>query len=235
MIQITDIASMAVRSIGRKGHQQDWRSASSLEPELEPLRTRTCEGHSALALVSRRIHRTTFHQTDRAKPGPELLREALVHAGADQTVVSQSIEFPKGKAPRLTESEDWQLSLSHSGNLWLVGAAHARRIGVDLERPRRRDFLRLTRMLRWPPVEGAEFYRRWTLAEALFKGGAAPARTCFKLAGDTVPFHGGDEAETANAATANGWSTEVNRIQWQAQWLTTHDQALGCVAWSAAL
>lgn len=87
---------------------------------------------------------------------------------------------------------DWQLSASHTGSsrsgarggTYLAvaaerGEASALRIGVDVEQRRDRSkgsIAAMEKLLGWPvtSVNDAEFYRRWTAAEALFKTGLLP-------------------------------------------------------------
>ena len=85
-----------------------------------------------------------------------------------------------GLDPRAHDS-DLAFNLSHSGDLALVAIARGMRVGVDVERPRDRDPLRVAdryfsaaevaALRAYPPGDRpAAFLRYWTAKEALAKG-----------------------------------------------------------------
>ena len=112
----------------------------------------------------------------------ECSRRALASAGAEAT--GEMVRFPPRSAPLLNDR--WVLSLSHSGPWLAVGAARVDGVrtclGVDVERHKARDFDGIGRFLGWSSRsrDEAHFYRRWTLAEALFKATAIEARRWFE-------------------------------------------------------
>ncbi len=118
---------------------------------------------------------------------PTFMEKQLALASALQTAGAKKggradVQFPPAAAPHYTAP--WVLSLTHSGG-WLAAAAAKGpgvAIGVDVERHRLRDFSRIGQFLGWasPSQDQAHFYRRWTLAESLFKAvGGARAKASF--------------------------------------------------------
>ncbi len=137
----------------------------------------------------------------------ECSTRALASAGAD--VTSETVRFPAGSAPLL--NDQWVLSLSHSGPWLTVGAARVNRrrtcLGVDVERYKARDFDGIGRFLAWPSRSRneAHFYRRWTLAEALFKATGVEARRWF----ETLDGAAASAATSRIRVDALGWSWRV--------------------------
>ena len=89
-----------------------------------------------------------------------------------------------------------------------------------------RDFARLGRLLGWTnaadkPLASAAFYRRWTLAEALYKAGAAASLECFATSHQWLSRPAG--------AHLRG---RIQHRRWQARWQTAGDNTLACVVWS---
>jgi hypothetical protein len=114
------------------------------------------------------------------------LRKALAAAGAAPPVCRIPIVRDRDCAPRLATSSHWRLSLAHSGKQIAAAAAYGLSVGIDLEYHRLRDFPRLARLLGWSAATASTFYPRWTLAEALYKAGAATGPTCFTVAEDAL-------------------------------------------------
>ena len=149
----------------------------------------------------------------------ECCMKALASAGS---VPAGEVQFPPRRAPQL--NDQWVLSLAHSGPWLLAGAAQVvgRRtcMGVDIERCKARDFNGIERFLGWPSHsrDEAHFYRRWTLAEAVFKAAARDAGRWFKAL---------DQAAAQDAAgtvciDALGW-------RWRTWWPELTSGACVCV------
>ena len=161
-------------------------------------------------------------------PGPDParmkrvgMRDALKGLGPGYAGVG--IELPKHAAPKV--AADCAPSLSHSGE-WLLSAVagpaklgSAIRLGADIERVRPRRFVQIGAYLGWPsPSESeAHFYRRWTLAEALFKAGGSEGIALFGRF---------DHATRAGATNA---VCEDRRWRWSAWWPLLMPNTAACV------
>lgn len=138
--------------------------------------------------------------------------QALASAGSH---TDGEVRFPPRDAPlfNCSTNDQWVLSLAHSGP-WLLASAACvigRRtcMGVDVEQRKPRDFDGIGRFLGWPSRsrDDLHFYRRWTLAEALFKATAQDARRWF----DLLDRSAGNAAASAGCVDAHGW-------RWCAWW-----------------
>lgn len=175
------------------------------------------------------------------------LRCALAAAGAGASIVAGAIDRPREAAPRLaTDSANgphsWRLSLSHSGSLLVTAAARGLAVGIDTEMHRDRDIARLTRFLRWgrgadgqqASLSAQAFYLRWTLAEALFKAGAAPSAACYSAADQSL-------GPAVDVATTGHRLTIADQL-WEARYrcdaedpATRAGSTTTCVVWSPVL
>ena len=140
------------------------------------------------------------------------------------------VQLCAGSAPRLIssaencESAAPTLALSHSGNLLLAAAAEpGHQLGVDVERLRDRDFQRLETHMDWRAadqllpgsVQEIErkllFYRRWTLAESLYKALGIVNLECFTALENLAPQN--------ITAWDTGWRrTSVRAHSWDVRW-----------------
>ncbi|MGI9326429.1 MAG: 4'-phosphopantetheinyl transferase family protein, partial [Pseudomonadales bacterium] len=111
-----------------------------------------------------------------------VLDAALQLAGASGE--QPDVQFVPAVAAAPLCTAPWVLSLSHSGP-WIATAAAKGpgiAVGVDVEQHKPRDFSRIDQFLGWtsPSQDQDHFYRRWTLAESLFKAaGGIQAKVSF--------------------------------------------------------
>lgn len=160
--------------------------------------------HRGLGLALLRGHRDRHEEYDKR----QCCGRALASAGSP---LAAEVRFPPRRPPLL--NDQWVLSLAHSGPWLLASAARVvgRRtcMGVDVECRKARDFNGIGRFLGWPSRSRDEvhFYRRWTLAEALFKATAQDAGRWFDL------LERGTATDAACAICVNdyGW-------RWRAWW-----------------
>ena len=152
----------------------------------------------------------------------ECCARALACAGCS---VTGEVRFPSRSAPVF--DDQWVLSLAHSGPWLLAGAARVvgqrTCIGVDVEQCKNRDFNGIGRFLGWPSRsrDEAHFYRRWTLAEALFKAAAQEAARWFKILEPAA-----EDTESAACFDAAGW-------RWRAWWPELASGACVCLVLGA--
>lgn len=102
--------------------------------------------------------------------GRALVRQLLQQQG----FVSADIELtlPSKQAPELRiNGQQWQLSISHSGQAVAVALSPSVQIGVDIEQLKARNWSTLAEQ--YPLLQGvsdlSEFYQHWTAAEAYCK------------------------------------------------------------------
>lgn len=182
---------------------------------------------------------------------------------------AQNLQFGRGEAPTVVAGSDPELaytgvcpilSLAHSGGLLLVaagtgaetGSGSDLRVGADVERLRARDFQRLEAHMGWseaaslwPHKKGEApeqllFYRRWTLAESLYKALGKVNLECFNelepLAVNGLWFVDG---ETSTGSWDSGWLGKViGRRHWFVRWWrVTHEAqpAIACLLRSSRL
>ena len=168
----------------------------------------TLSVHPGVGLALARGHRGRHQEYAKR----ECCIQALESAGAG-VAPGAELRFPPRSAPLL--NDQWVLSIAHSGP-WLVAVAGAtnvvgRRtcIGVDIEQYKARDFSGIERFLGWSPRsrDAARFYRRWTLAEAIFKATGPNAGRWF----ETLDWADAEVAAGAIRVDAPGWC-------WRAWW-----------------
>lgn len=169
----------------------------SVPPERGRPANAVCEGRlSAEGLAWTLVNDYPAHgrqPSRRAQKSAGLVRALSLleapHAPPQDMASEWELQLRAGSAPKLVSSAAAvdaapTLSLSHSGNLLLAAAAApGHQLGVDVERLRSRDFQRIETHLGWSEADqllasqgqgqGPErqllFYRRWTLAESLYK------------------------------------------------------------------
>jgi 4'-phosphopantetheinyl transferase len=110
---------------------------------------------------------------------------------------------PSGKPYLLAPWDDWQFNLSHTNQYAAVAVMRGSAIGVDIEHPRKRNFLgiaanyfhpdELAYLNALPATEVAQdFLRLWTLKEAFFKalgGGIATGLHLARFSLDGTDAH----------------------------------------------
>lgn len=157
-------------------------------------------------------------------PGPAdrqpLLARALSVAGCEAPV--PVVDCQPRQAP---STPGWTLSYADSGP-WLLAAAMpataSKALGADIERNRRRDYGRLEAFLGWrsKSADLAHFYRRWTLAEALFKAlGGAHAKATF----DAL-----DSAMESKTRGADERQVALDRWRFRAMWPPLASEVTAC-------
>ena len=142
----------------------------------------------------------------------ECMARALVGVGAPRAI--DAVIFPPGRAPTVGQPGNCVLSLSHSGPWLLCAAARemscsvSPRLGVDLEHDRPRGFEAICRALHWPGAskDPSHFYRRWTLAESMYKAVGAEWRELFELFDDVT------------RETARRHESDAGGFRWQVWW-----------------
>ena len=151
------------------------------------------------------------------------MQNALKEVGL--SCAGHEVEFPKNAAPRV--ATDCVLSLSHSASWLLCAAARPRRpdfstrFGVDIERRRPRRFEQIGNFLGWPSRSESEahFYRRWTLAEALFKASGAEVPAVFDQFDHVARV---DDCAGAVTYVGHGW-------RWKVWWPSIRPGLTACV------
>ncbi len=115
--------------------------------------------------------------------GRGLLRTLLNRCREDKSAPLAFVYSPAGKPslPDATNREGLQFNLAHSGDAFLLGITHGRRVGVDIERidvtadcSKLADrFFSPTEQSNWNRLAVSEkntaWFRRWTLKEAYLK------------------------------------------------------------------
>ena len=203
------------------------------------------------------IRRDILQQRGELKTAVVLEALRLLGEPGDRPWVRADLAFPVGCAPQACgayagaadSARGPKLSLAHSGSLLLAAAVGPHeRVGVDVERLKTRDFARIGAHLGWSPVEGlvaaspikiAEdllFYRRWTLAESLYKTLGRVNLECF---GELETLALGSQTERADAsAQGDGalglpWrSRTIGRRRWDVLWwqVNLHNEpAMACL------
>lgn len=157
----------------------------------------------------------------------ECMLRALDGVGVHR--VDNPVAFPSGGAP--TVAGGCVLSLSHSGPWLLCAAVRASsscatlRLGVDLEHNLPRGFEQIRGALGWPSAcdDPSHFYRRWTLAESLFKAVGTEWRQLF------------DRFDHATGRTARRHESESNGLRWLVRWPQLVTGCTVCVVTGVAL
>ena len=129
-------------------------------------------------------------------------------------------KFPKGRAPELDGA--WTLSISHTGPWLLAAAALGSKVhlGVDVERCKPRNFDGIGAFLGWPSPsrDARHFYRRWTLAEALFKAVGRGMHDWFGTFDD------------ATRASTDALNFDRQGWRWHVRWHNLPAEASGSIA-----
>jgi phosphopantetheinyl transferase len=144
--------------------------------------------------------------------GQTLLKTALAHRTATAPTEWQISRSATGR-PMVRQgpngSRDLNISLSHSGNLFVAAIANVATVGIDAERISNRPCREIARYLNWPSSTWARphekrcdgFFHMWTLWESLIKAlpsGQSPNELFSRLVSQATPG-------TPNAIMSNGW------------------------------